>query len=116
MFNDSQGLNTGAKGILKMGGVGGGKVLVWETIHGRWSGQQAADMYEAGLMLSAAPSVRVQCSVRTAVLNPESTPRALVPVLYLVPSTGHLGTCLAIPPACPGYPNTCWRPVAAVRH
>ena len=38
-------INTGTKGILKMGGVGGGKVLVWETIQGRWSGQLAADMY-----------------------------------------------------------------------
>jgi hypothetical protein len=38
-------LSTGAKGILKMGGVGGGKVLVWETIHGAWSGEQAATMY-----------------------------------------------------------------------
>ena len=39
-------INTGAKGILKMGGVGGGKVLVWKTIIGHWSGQQAADMYK----------------------------------------------------------------------
>jgi hypothetical protein len=38
-------INTGAKGIMKMGGVGGGKVLVWETIVGHWSGQLAADMY-----------------------------------------------------------------------
>ena len=39
-------INTGAKGILKMGGVGGGKVLVWKTIIGPWCGQQAADMYK----------------------------------------------------------------------
>lgn len=39
-------LNTGAKGILKMAGLGGGKVLVFETIHGKWSGQKAADMYK----------------------------------------------------------------------
>ena len=28
-------LATGAKGFLKMGGVGGGRVLVWETIKDR---------------------------------------------------------------------------------
>ena len=39
-------LNTGAKGILKMAGLGAGKVLVFETIHGTWSGQKAADMYK----------------------------------------------------------------------
>ena len=33
------------KGILKMGGVGGGKVLVWHTIVGHWSGQLAAEIY-----------------------------------------------------------------------
>ena len=38
-------LNTGPKGILKMGGVGGGKVLVWKTIIGSWSGATAATMY-----------------------------------------------------------------------
>ena len=35
----------GAKGILKAGGVGGGQVLVWHTIHGAWSGSQAAELY-----------------------------------------------------------------------
>lgn len=38
-------IQTGPKGILKMGGVGNGKVLVWETVIGRWSGDQAAAKY-----------------------------------------------------------------------
>lgn len=39
-------LGTGSKGILKAGGVGGGKVLVWHTITGRWGGDAAADLYK----------------------------------------------------------------------
>ncbi len=39
-------VNLGTKGILKMGGVGGGKVLVWETIDGRWTGDKAAELYK----------------------------------------------------------------------
>lgn len=35
----------GVKGVLKLGGVGGGKVLVWETIDGTWNGEKAAEMY-----------------------------------------------------------------------
>ena len=38
-------LQTGSKGILKLGGVGGGRVLVWETINGSSGGKMAADMY-----------------------------------------------------------------------
>lgn len=38
-------LSVGAKGILKAGGVGGGQVLVWHTVHGAWSGRQAAELY-----------------------------------------------------------------------
>ena len=38
--------SVGTKGVLKMGGVGGGQVLVWETIEGTWSGDMAADMYK----------------------------------------------------------------------
>lgn len=38
-------VNTGAEGILKCGAVGGGKVLVFHTIKGRWGGDAAADMY-----------------------------------------------------------------------
>ena len=38
-------LAQGAKGILKMGGVGGGKVLVWHTITEVWPGKTAADTY-----------------------------------------------------------------------
>jgi hypothetical protein len=37
--------NLGSKGVLKMGGVGAGKVLVWATVEGRWSGEKAAEMY-----------------------------------------------------------------------
>ena len=33
------------KGIVKAGGVGGGKVLVWETIDGTWCGAKAAKLY-----------------------------------------------------------------------
>jgi hypothetical protein len=36
---------TGAKGILKAGGVGGGKVLVWHTVEGRWGGDAAHHLY-----------------------------------------------------------------------
>ena len=35
----------GVKGVLKLGGVGGGKVLVWETISDQWTGSKAAEMY-----------------------------------------------------------------------
>ena len=38
--------DTGAKGILKIGGVGKGKVLVWKTIHGSWGGDLAATAYK----------------------------------------------------------------------
>ena len=38
--------NLGSKGVLKMGGVGAGKVLVWATVEGRWSGEKAAEMYK----------------------------------------------------------------------
>ena len=39
-------LSLGTKGILKAGGVGDGKVLVWHTIDGKWSGDQAAEFYK----------------------------------------------------------------------
>ena len=38
-------LGLGVKGVLKAGGVGGGKVLVWDTIEKRWSGAVAAELY-----------------------------------------------------------------------
>jgi hypothetical protein len=38
-------LPTGAKGILKTGGVGGGRVLVWHTVQGRWGGDEAQHVY-----------------------------------------------------------------------
>ena len=37
--------STGAKGFLIAGGVGNGKVLVWHTLQGQWSGEAAADLY-----------------------------------------------------------------------
>ena len=39
-------LSTGARGILKTGGVGHGKILVWHTVPGRWGGDAAAHMYK----------------------------------------------------------------------
>ena len=33
------------KGVLKAGGVGNGKVLVWHTIEGRWGGAAATALY-----------------------------------------------------------------------
>ena len=38
-------LGLGGKGILKAGGVGDGKVLVWHTVEGSWSGEPAAQFY-----------------------------------------------------------------------
>ena len=43
--NPKMKLNTGPKGILKAGGVGGGRVLVWETIGGQWCGDAAEELY-----------------------------------------------------------------------
>lgn len=40
----------GTKGILKMGGVGGGKVLVWETIEDQWGGKVAASTYKDAVL------------------------------------------------------------------
>jgi hypothetical protein len=37
--------NLGSKGVLKCGGVGGGRVLVWKTIEGTWCGSEAAKVY-----------------------------------------------------------------------
>ena len=38
-------LGLGGRGVLKAGGVGGGKVLVWHTVDGTWSGEVAAKFY-----------------------------------------------------------------------
>ena len=38
-----------SKGILKAGGVGDGKVLVWCTIDGKWSGDKAAEFYKGAV-------------------------------------------------------------------
>ena len=43
-------VSTGSKGILKMGGVGGGKVLVWHTIVGSWGGEAAASAYKDAVL------------------------------------------------------------------
>ena len=40
-----QNLSLGVKGFLKAGGVGAGKVLVWHTVDGLWSGDAAAHLY-----------------------------------------------------------------------
>ncbi len=43
-------INTGARSLLIVGGVGSGKVLMWHAVPtGRWSGQAAADMYAGPL-------------------------------------------------------------------
>ena len=38
-------LSLGTKAVMKSGGVGGGKVLVWHTINGAWCGDKAAEVY-----------------------------------------------------------------------
>ena len=38
-------LGLSGKGVLKAGGVGDGKVLVWHTVEGPWSGASAAHFY-----------------------------------------------------------------------
>ena len=43
-------VSLGSKGILKMGGVGGGKVLVWETIERQWGGLTAASTYRDAVL------------------------------------------------------------------
>ncbi len=43
--NPKMKLATGAKGILKAAGVGGGKCLVFHTVEGRWGGDAAEELY-----------------------------------------------------------------------
>lgn len=38
--------STGVRGILKAGGVGNGKVLVWHTVDKQWSGAEAENLYK----------------------------------------------------------------------
>jgi len=38
--------STGVRGILKAGGVGNGKVLVWHTVEKQWSGAEAENLYK----------------------------------------------------------------------
>ena len=38
--------STGVRGILKAGGIGNGKVLVWKTIEKQWSGAEAEKLYK----------------------------------------------------------------------
>ena len=37
--------NTGSKGVLIAGGVGGGRVLIWHEVEGSWCGTVADDFY-----------------------------------------------------------------------
>ena len=57
----------GTKGILKMGGVGGGKVLVWETIEGRWGGVSAASVYKEAVF--PALKKRYRCAKSFTILE-----------------------------------------------
>ena len=45
-------LATSAKGFLKAGGVGSGKVLVWHTITSAWCGAAVADLYSHVITLA----------------------------------------------------------------
>ena len=55
--NPKMSLSLGGKGILKTGGVGGGKVLVWHTIEGRWCANSAEDLYTN----VALPALQARC-------------------------------------------------------
>ena len=57
-------LSLGCKGILKVGGVGGGKVLVWHTICGTWCGEAAASAYTDVI----APALKAHYPGRTSFL------------------------------------------------
>ena len=53
--------NSGARGVKVLGGVGGGKVLLWSAIDGKWNGDVAAKMYTGPVrqaLLSAYPNKR----------------------------------------------------------
>ena len=41
--------NTGARGALMAGGIGGGKVLVWSLQETKWCAQSASDFYHDGV-------------------------------------------------------------------
>ena len=63
--NPKMRLNTRSRGILKLGGVGGGKALVWHTIEGEWCGAAAASAYsDTVLPALATPEVeRAYCTL-----------------------------------------------------
>ena len=42
--------NSGTRGVKVLAGVGHGKVLLWQFIESRWSGQVAADMYKGPVL------------------------------------------------------------------
>ena len=53
--------DNGAHNVLVAGGVGYGKVLLWEVIHGAWNGAAAADLYQGPMrtaLLHQFPGVR----------------------------------------------------------
>ena len=53
--------NSGARGVKVLGGVGGGKVLLWSAIDGKWNGDVATKMYTGPVrqaLLSAYPNKR----------------------------------------------------------
>ena len=48
-------VNTGARGVMVLAGIGHGKVLVWEAIDGRhWNGDVAAEMYKGPIRTALA--------------------------------------------------------------
>ena len=50
-------VNTGARGVMVLAGIGHGKVLVWEAIDGRnWNGDVAAEMYTGPIRTALAKS------------------------------------------------------------
>ena len=51
------------KGILKAGGVGGGKVLVWATVNGKWCGAGAAKFYTDSVL----PALKQRYGAKTPI-------------------------------------------------
>lgn len=43
-------VNTGGKSSLIGGGIGGGKVFLWDCIEGKWNGKAAAKLYQGPLL------------------------------------------------------------------
>ena len=64
--------NLGSKGFLKCGGIGGGKVLVWQTIDSIWCGDEAAKTY-TNVILPALKSRYRGCSKFTILEDNDPT-------------------------------------------